>query len=63
VDNLTGVLADIIKLNPLSYGVDALRHTLTGVGSFSLLLDFAVLLVSTILVLFIGSKMFKNIEV
>jgi ABC-2 type transport system permease protein len=63
VDNLTGVLADVIKLNPLSYGVDALRHTLTGAGSFSLLLDFAVLMVSTILVLFIGSKMFKNIEV
>lgn len=63
VDNLKGVLADIIKINPLSYGVDALRHTLTGVGSFSLLLDLGVLVVATIVVLFIGSKMFNTIEI
>lgn len=63
VDNLKGVLADIIKINPLSYGVDALRHTLTGMGSFSLLLDLGVLVVATIVVLFIGSKMFNTIEI
>jgi ABC-2 type transport system permease protein len=63
VNNLPGFLADIIKINPLSYGVDALRHTLTGAGSFSLLLDFAVLFILTIVVLFIGSRMFKNIEI
>lgn len=63
VDNLKGVLADIIKINPLSYGVDALRHTLTGAGSFSLLLDLGVLVVATIVVLFIGSKMFNTIEI
>jgi len=63
VDNLKGILADIIKINPLSYGVDALRHTLAGVGSFSLLLDLAVLVVSTIIVLFVGSKMFNTIEI
>ena len=63
LDNLKGILADIIKINPLSYGVDALRHTLAGVGSFSLLLDLAVLVVSTIIVLFVGSKMFNTIEI
>lgn len=63
VNNLPGILADIIKINPLSYGVDALRHTLTGVGSFSLLLDFGVLFVLTIVVLFIGSRMFNTIEI
>jgi ABC-2 type transport system permease protein len=56
-------LADIIKINPLSYGVDALRHTLTGAGSFSLLLDLSVLVVATVVVLFIGSKMFNTIEI
>lgn len=63
VDNLKGILADIIKINPLSYGVDALRHTLTGAGSFSLLLDLSVLVVATVVVLFIGSKMFNTIEI
>jgi ABC-2 type transport system permease protein len=63
VDDLKGVLADVIKVNPLSYGVDALRHTLTGAGSFNLLLDFGVLLILTLTVLFIGSKMFENIEI
>ena len=63
VNNLPGALADVIKINPLSYGVDALRHTLTGAGSFSLLLDFAILFILTIVVLFIGSRMFKNMEI
>jgi ABC-2 type transport system permease protein len=63
VNNLPGALADVIKINPLSYGVDALRHTLTGAGSFSLFLDFAILFILTIVVLFIGSRMFKNMEI
>jgi ABC-2 type transport system permease protein len=63
VNNLPGALADVIKINPLSYGVDALRHTLTGAGSFSLLLDFTILFILTIVVLFIGSRMFKNMEI
>ena len=63
VDNLPGFLADIIKLNPLSYGVDALRYTLTGIGHFGILLDFTVIFLSTIIVLFIGSKMFNTIQI
>jgi ABC-2 type transport system permease protein len=63
VDNFPTILADVIKLNPFSYGVDAMRHTLTGVGSFGLLFDFAVLSILTIIIVFIGGEMFNSIEI
>lgn len=62
---LTGLpraLEIITKLNPLSYGVDALRGTLTGITHFGLLLDFGVLTVATIILGAIGSYLFTKME-
>jgi ABC-2 type transport system permease protein len=63
LDNLPLFLTDIIKLNPFSYGVDAIRQTLVGTGHFSLFFDFIVLLGFTLVILFIGSRLFKSIEI
>lgn len=56
-------LSLVIKFNPLSYGVDAIRGLLTGSYQFSLGMDFLVLSVITIIVLGIATYLFSKIEV
>jgi len=56
-------LSKIIKLNPLAYGVDGLRFSLTGISNLSLLLDFFVLFISSIIIIIIGSYLFSKTEV
>jgi ABC-2 type transport system permease protein len=63
VDSFPKVIITVIKLNPLYYGVDALRQTLTGVVQFNLLLDFGVLVVLTLIIMLIGTGLFNRIEV
>jgi ABC-2 type transport system permease protein len=41
--NVPAWLKPLIVVNPLSYGVDAMRHITVGVGSFPFLLDFVFL--------------------
>jgi len=62
VDNLTGPLAFVTKLNPLSYGVDGMRGALTGASTFGLFIDFAVLTVIVIAIMLIGSRLFSRIQ-
>jgi ABC-2 type transport system permease protein len=62
IEDLSNVLSTIIKFNPLSYGVDAIRQTLTGTGSFNLLFDFCVLFFLTIIIIILGTKMFESLE-
>jgi ABC-2 type transport system permease protein len=50
------------RINPLSYGVDGLRATLTNQVFFSLGLDFLVLIAADLLLLAIGSYLFSKIE-
>jgi ABC-2 type transport system permease protein len=52
----------ISSIDPLSYGVDALRGTLTGVYHFGLAVDVAVLAGVALLFLVIGSYLFKKIQ-
>lgn len=52
----------IIKINPLSYGVDALRGSLSGVAQFGFTLDFTVLVVLTGVITVIGAWLFTKIE-
>lgn len=52
----------IAAFNPLSYGVDGIRGSLTGASTFGLMADFTVLLVLAILLIFFGSYMFSKIE-
>lgn len=63
LDNFPNAITVIIKLNPLYYGVDGLRQTLTGVVHFNLLLDFGVLFILTLIIMLIGSRLFNKIEI
>lgn len=60
--NLPKPLAIITSLDPLSYGVDGLRHSLNGAAHFGLGTDLAVLSVITALLLVVGSYLFSKIE-
>jgi ABC-2 type transport system permease protein len=63
LSNLPAGLAVITRLDPLAYGVDAMRTTLIGVSHFGLALDAAVLIVLTVAALWTGSRLFARIEV
>jgi ABC-2 type transport system permease protein len=60
--NLPSFLDIIIRVNPLSYGVDGVRGALTS-SNFGLLTDFGVLAGWIIVVNLIGSYLFSRIEV
>jgi ABC-2 type transport system permease protein len=53
----------IAHLNPLSYGVDGLRGTLTGISHFGILLDGLVLAGCITLFFAIGAFLFSKIEI
>ncbi|MCX6761239.1 MAG: ABC transporter permease [Candidatus Moranbacteria bacterium] len=53
----------IIRVNPLSYGVDGIRGILTGQMHFAYHTDFFVLFIFTSLALAVGSYLFSKIEV
>ena len=53
----------VARLDPLSYGVDALRYFLIGTHTFSLALDIIVLSGVTAFFLALGSYFFSKIEV
>ena len=60
---LPTAIALLARINPLSYGIDALRGTLVGAAHFGLLPDLLVLSGVTALFLFIGSFLFSRIQV
>lgn len=60
--NLPKVLALITKIDPLSYGVDAMRFSLSHTSVFSPWLSFAVLAGSSLVVSLIGVYQFSKIE-
>lgn len=62
LNELPTVLAIITRIDPLSYGVDGLRGTLTGVWHFGPLLDTSVLVALTLIAVGIGSYLFAKIE-
>ncbi len=62
IKSAAGFLQVISKINPLSYGVDGLRETLSGVTNFGLVTDLAVLSILSLLVLLTGSYLFSKIE-
>jgi len=63
LNGLPKALTVIATINPLSYGVDGLRGTLTNVSHFGLFPDFFVLSIITIIILAIGSFLFSKIEI
>ena len=63
LQNLPTAIEIITKLDPLSYGVDALRYALIGTTHFGIGLDVTVLGVITIFCLWLGSVLFSRIQV
>lgn len=53
----------ITNLDPLTYGVDGLRGSLTAAYHFSLYTDFTILFIISMLIMTIGSYLFSKIEI
>jgi ABC-2 type transport system permease protein len=53
----------IAKIDPLSYGVDGLRSSMTGLSHFGQTTDLAVLTVLTVALLLVGTRMFAKIQI
>lgn len=62
LDALPLWLKSLTYLDPLTYGVDALRGLLTGVSHFSLWQDFAAMFIFLITTTSLGSYLFRRIE-
>lgn len=62
LNDLPGVLSFLTRIDPLSYGIDALRNVLLGASHFSPLLSLAVLCISACLFVGLGSYSFSKIE-
>jgi ABC-2 type transport system permease protein len=62
ITGLPSGLSIVLRLNPLSYGMDALRGPLTGVYSFNLGLDLLVITVASATVLAIATVLFNRIQ-
>jgi ABC-2 type transport system permease protein len=63
LQGLPPAMAWVVRVDPLSYGVDAMRGLLIGVTSFGLALDFTVLGVVATGLVALGSYFFTRIEV
>lgn len=62
VDSLPKAIYIVVRANPLSYGVDALRGALAGITHFGFFTDFMFLGVFTVVLLLVGSYLFSKIE-
>ena len=60
--NLPRALDIITKFNPLSNGIDAFRGALTGVTHFGFAIDTGVLVITSAILLWIGSALFAKIQ-
>jgi len=63
IAGLPKVLLTITRIDPLSYGVDGLRGTLTGTFHFGAYTDLLVLTGLTLILLAIGSYLFSKIQI
>ncbi len=62
LDNLPAWLLTITKINPLSYGVDAVRGAVIGVQHFSLLTDIEVLVIFSVITMAFGAWSFRKMQ-
>ena len=63
LDGLPRAIGIAATLDPLTYGVDGLRGTLTHATHFGLLTDLSVLGAVTAILLAIGSYLFSRIQI
>ena len=62
LDSLPTVVQYLAFLNPLTYGVDALRAVLIGTSSYPLALDIGALVVAAVAMVSIGAVLFERVE-
>ncbi|PIN69602.1 multidrug ABC transporter permease [Candidatus Woesearchaeota archaeon CG11_big_fil_rev_8_21_14_0_20_43_8] len=62
LEGLPSAVITITKLNPLAYGVDALRFFLIGTSHFGILLDLSVLMILSFVFMALGSYLFSKME-
>lgn len=62
LDGAPKALTIIARLDPLSYGVDAVRGALTGLSHFGIANDIIILVILTAITMVIGSKLFGRIQ-
>jgi ABC-2 type transport system permease protein len=60
---LPNVIGFLIKINPLSYGVDGMRTSLAGMAQTGLVIDFVVLSAITLVFLGIGGYLFSKVQI
>ncbi|MFI5205330.1 MAG: ABC transporter permease [Candidatus Paceibacterales bacterium] len=63
LNNLPGAINVVTTIDPLTYGVDGIRGTLTGVYHFGLITDLLVLTVLTFIILSVGAYLFSKIQI
>ena len=61
--NVPDVLRILASINPLSYGVDALRHTMIGGGHFSLPTDLIVIAAVLVVCVFFAVNRFNRMQI
>jgi ABC-2 type transport system permease protein len=63
LNNLPPAMAFITRIDPLTYGVDAIRDLLIAKTNFGLGLDLTILVYLTLILLFAGSYLFEKVQV
>jgi ABC-2 type transport system permease protein len=62
IHNLPPAVGTLVRLNPLTYGVDGLRGALTGVYQIGFVTNFYVLTITMLVLVAIGAYLFSRIE-
>ncbi len=63
LSGLPPIIKTVASIDPLSYGVDSLRGALTGIYHFGFFLDFAILGALIVIFIWLGSYMFRRIQI
>lgn len=62
LDNVPKAINIAARFNPLSYGVDGLRASLSGISHLGIFTDFIILAILFVLMLLLGAYLFEKIE-
>jgi len=62
ITNLPPAILFISRIDPLTYGVDGLRGAITGISTFGIYSDLAVIGVLSLLICAVGTVLFSKIE-
>jgi ABC-2 type transport system permease protein len=62
LDQLPTVVQYLGLLNPLTYGVDALRGVLVGNAAYPLVVDFGALALGAVVMVVVGAALFERVE-